>query len=136
LDLAHHPSAKMLDGTSKEHFLEQRRHAELARIHDKSMESTLEQRIEIDDELTESIATSSSSATPTSTSTSTSSVNRRKTRWQTRPQSLVYHPVTMPPSLEENEPVAHVQRSGRRAKKSQPTGRAARLDGPAGAGGE
>jgi hypothetical protein len=78
-------------------------------------------REEIDDELPELTETSSPMPTVTSASISTltSSTNRRKTRRQTRLASFVCPPVTMPSSSEEDEPVAQVIRSGRRAKKSR-----------------
>jgi hypothetical protein len=50
--------------------------------------------------------------------------DRRNTRRQTRLDSYARLPVTMPTSSEEDEPVAPVPRSGRRAKKSRSTGRA------------
>jgi hypothetical protein len=86
----------------------------------------MEQHIEIDDELPDLTGTSSPTPTPTSTSTSasTTSSDRRNTRRQTRLDSYARLPVTMPTSSEEDEPVAPVPRSGRRAKKSRSTGSA------------
>jgi hypothetical protein len=82
----------------------------------------MKQYIEIDDELPELTGTSSPMPTLTSTSTSTSTTlsDRRKTRRQTRLDSYARLPVTMPTSSEEDEPVAQVPRSGRRAEKSRP----------------
>jgi hypothetical protein len=121
VDLAHLPCAMMPGGKRKEHYLEQLRAAELDRFHAKTAEPTMEQYIQIDDELPELTGTSSPMPTVTSASISTltSSTNRRKTRRQTRLASFVCPPVTMPSSSEEDEPVAQVIRSGRRAKKSR-----------------
>ncbi len=116
------------DGKRKEHYLEQLRTAELECLHAKTVETTImmEQYIEIDDELPDLTGTSSptSTLTSTSTSTSTTSSDRRKTRRQTRLDSYARLPVAMPTSSEEDEPVAPVPRSGRRAKKSRSTGSA------------
>jgi hypothetical protein len=116
-------------GKRKEHYLEPLRAAELDRLHAKTAEPTMEQYIEIDDELPElTEVTGTSSPMPTLTSastwTSSSSSDRRKTRRQTRMDSYARLPVTMPSSSEEDEPVAQAPRSGRRAKKSLSTGSA------------
>jgi hypothetical protein len=49
----------MLDGKRKEHYLEPLRTAELECIHAKTEETTMEQYIEIDDELPDLTGTSS-----------------------------------------------------------------------------
>ena len=48
MDLALLPCATMPDGKRKEHYLEQLRTAELEGIHAKTVETTMEQYIEID----------------------------------------------------------------------------------------
>jgi hypothetical protein len=53
VDLAQLPCATMPDGKRKKHYLEQLRTAELERLHSKTVEITMEQYIEIDDELLE-----------------------------------------------------------------------------------
>jgi hypothetical protein len=70
VDLDQLPCATMLDGKRKEHYLEPLRIAELEGIHAKAVEKTMEQYIEIDDELPD--LTGTSSPTPILTSTSTS----------------------------------------------------------------
>ena len=126
MDLAQLPCATMPDGKRKEHYLQPLSTAELEGIHAKTVETTMEQHIEIDDELPDLTGTSSPTPTLTSTSTSTSTMSsdRRKTRRQTRLDSYARLPVTMPTSSEEDEPAAPVPRSGRRAKKSRSTGSA------------
>jgi hypothetical protein len=51
VDLAQLPCATMPDGKCKEHYLEPLRNAELEFIHVKTVETTMEQNIKIDDEL-------------------------------------------------------------------------------------
>jgi hypothetical protein len=85
-------------------FYEPLRTAELECIHAKTVETTMEQYIEIDDELQDLTGTALPTPTLTSTSTSTSTTwsDRRKTRRQTRVDSYARLPVTMSTSSDSD----------------------------------
>jgi hypothetical protein len=94
-------------------FYEPLRTAELECIHAKTVETTMEQYIEIDNELQDLTGTASPTPTLTSTytSTSTTSSDRRKTRRQTRVDSYARLPVTMPTSSDSQADPRRTSRS-------------------------
>ena len=86
VDLALLPCATMPDGKRKEHYLEPMRTTELEGIHAQTVETTMEQYVEIHDELPDLTGTSEPTPNLTSSSTYTLPIARAPRNTHTHTQ--------------------------------------------------